>query len=285
MSSLKTNVIEYLFTFKYLKEGKSIMTLDDIVEAIEYCNKKYKPSKPLSTRNPANFFKDFVRGGNSSKNWPATVAGHKMTGKQVTGGSQVFEFIPFKLGQSEAFPDLFRPTDKTMEVPVQTVSLSRESKRLGRQDESWLIQTAIKLNIVEQHLATMSLVEVIEVYHLQTSIKLLKTEIDTLYFAHYIDLDSSGAGLPGTALVTCEAKQEKDPILSDQVIQQVQAAFAQNLGIDSVIPIALKSIKGRGIYVVEFEKVVRSKKDMLEELIVSSEAVYNLVPAIKGINI
>ena len=110
MASQKTKVFEHLFD-KYWDEAsgsltKSLMSLVDVAQAIRDCNQAY--GSTLSDRNPANFLKDFLRGGNASKNWPASVAAKQYTGVQMTGGGDSFEFIPYRSGQTEPFPDAFK---------------------------------------------------------------------------------------------------------------------------------------------------------------------------------
>lgn len=70
---------------------------------------------------------------------------------QRTGTGDAFEFIRFNAGQTEPFPDSFRMPDNPPTYPVQSLSLPIVTKRLGRRDESWLIQTAVNLRIVESH--------------------------------------------------------------------------------------------------------------------------------------
>ncbi|WP_227271900.1 hypothetical protein [Roseobacter weihaiensis] len=105
MASQKTKVIEYLFNKFWDPSSNSLMTLSDVKSAIQDCNRNHGTN--LSDNNPANFMKDFLRGNNSSRNWPATVAAQRYTALQRTGSGGVFEFVRYAPGQTEAFPDLF----------------------------------------------------------------------------------------------------------------------------------------------------------------------------------
>ena len=167
MPSEKTIIIEYLFG-KHWDEAtcalqKSVMTLGDISDAIRKCNATKGTS--LSDRNPANFMKDFMRGNSASKNWPEALAALRYTAVQRTGTGDGFEFIQFSPNQSELFPDSFRMPEDAPRYLVQSISLPLVTKSLGRRDESWLIQTAITLRIVETHFAIGSDIPMLELTH------------------------------------------------------------------------------------------------------------------------
>jgi hypothetical protein len=162
------------------------------------------------------------------------------------------------------------------------------TKSLGRTDESWLIQVAVQLKVLETHFANLSQAGVVELTHLQTGVKLNRTEIDSLFLA----VTDGPEGRRTNALVTCEAKQQKDPILGSQVIEQVASAYASvknlDLKIESVIPIALKALRDRAaIYVAEFEPWTAEEAAVPEaerkDLVVSCSAVYRLTPPVPGI--
>lgn len=248
------------------------MSLDDVKLAIRACNALDGMNR--SDRNPANFLKDVVRSRNASAIWPPEVAALRYTGVQRTGTGDSFEFVPFAPGQTEPFPDLFRPTPQTPQLDLQSVSMSLASKNLGRRDEAWLIQTAVNLRVIEQHLATASALDILQVSHLQMTVKLRATEIDAVYLAEL--------GTGGSAIVTCEAKQGSERILVDQIVNQVRAAFGTT---DSplVIPMAIRSVRNVGIHVLEFEPVARDEIGGYGAPILATEAVYRLVPSVKGI--
>ena len=279
MPSEKTQVIEMLF-FKHWDANtaslmKSLMSLEDVSQAIRECNALRGTT--LSDRNPANFMKDFMRGSHASKNWPQAVADLRFTAVQRTGTGDVFEFIPYAPGQTEPFTDAFKITDAAPRYPVQSISLPLVTKMLGRTDESWLIQAAINLRIVETHFAVGSAIPMLELSPLQMSIKLRQTEIDALFL-----------GVMDTAqghqqvIITCEAKHYKDPFIPQQIINQVQAAF-EATSVPVVIPIGLKAIRNVGFYVTEFQAVKREDAATLTELHLASHAVYELKPPVKGI--
>ncbi|MEQ8898522.1 MAG: hypothetical protein RID23_15655 [Roseovarius sp.] len=242
--SQKTKVIEHLFD-KHWDDAtgtldKTLMSLVDVKEAIRDCRKFY--GTELSDGNAANFLKDLLRGKNASKNWPASVAAREYTGIQRTGEGQCFEFIPYRPGQTEPFPDEFKVRRDAPRFPVQSISLPLVTKSLGRSDETWLIQTAINLRVVETHFAVNPAFPLLELSHLQMGIKLRKTEIDALFLGKIGDPKR-----PDSVLVTCEAKQAKDPLIPSQIINQVQAAFLA-AEVDIVIPIGLRTMKGIGYY-------------------------------------
>ena len=251
MASQKTVVVDHLWDV-LSESGRTVATFKDVGDAIRFCNKNH--NNTLKADNPANFMKDLLRGGHASRNWPERLKSLKITGRQVTGEERIFEFIHYPEGQAEPFPNPFEPTGSEIEIVIQSLSIPLATKSLGRQDESWLVQVAVQLRVLETHFANLSDVGVIEVTHLQTGVKLNRTEIDSLYLA----IVAIGDGARVNALVTCEAKQQKDPILESQIVQQVASAYASvkslDLNIDLVIPVALKSLKGKAsIYVAEFE--------------------------------
>ncbi|BDI29205.1 hypothetical protein CCAX7_12560 [Capsulimonas corticalis] len=153
------------------------------------------------------------------------------------------------------------------------------SRLLARSDEAWLFQTAVKLRLVETHLALMSPHDIVQVDHLMMAVKLHKTEIDAIFLAH-----EGPVTRPQPILVTCEVKGKRDDILEDQIISQTEAASKIiNIGHKYIIPIAMKAVGLSEIYVVEFEKVHISSAATLTSLIVSSEATYKLIPTVPGI--
>src|SRR6185295_1940180 len=135
--SKKPSVIEKLFNDKwdakhqYLK-GSSIVTLTEVAEAITAAGE-------LSSLNPANFFKDFIRNRSSAtKNWPQSVWKHGFTARQVTGDGNAFEFIKAPPGQSKPFPTSVGAYPRDPNAPkyiLQSVSLPLAARVLGRQDE------------------------------------------------------------------------------------------------------------------------------------------------------
>jgi hypothetical protein len=282
--SAKTKVIEHLFMTHWdAATGQltqSVMTMQDVLQAIEHCNNCF--GTKLSRRNPANFMKDIVRSAAASDHWPQELKTRGYTAKQRTGAGDVLEFVPYPPGCTEPFPDVYRPTAGTTRHKVESASMSLEAKKLGRADEAWSIQTAVKLRIIETHLAIYSSLPVVEVAHLQMSVKLRKAEIDGLFLARC-------ENPPGTlfnVIITCEAKQARERILEGQIIEQVRAAFATtatHLGVDTVVPIGIRVVKKIGFYVVEFAPVTRVAATTLHTLSVASEVLYELHPSVRGI--
>jgi hypothetical protein len=251
------------------------MTMADVQRAIHHCNREH--GTKLSDKNPANFMKDVVRGTGASKNWPEKLHLLGYTGVQTPGGGNVFEFRKYALGQTEPFPDTYSLRQETPTYVVQSVSMPLSAKALGRSDESWLIQTAINLRVIETHFAVASKVPVVQITHLQMSVKLRKTEIDAIFLAM---CEENGKQFP--AIITCEAKQARQRILDHQIIHQVQAAFEET-DVNTVIPLALLALRKRGFLIVEFERVTRAESENLMNLRIASRAAYELRPAVPGV--
>lgn len=281
--SKKTAVIEKMFFDRWdpvrNELTKSMMTFEDVRAAIVDFNVGKPPAEQLSPNNVANFMKDVVRGKSASRNWPTKLHEMAYTARQTPGEGNVFEFIKYPEGQGEAFPDEFIPTRDTRRIPVQSVSLPLQARKLGRGDEPWLIQTAINLKIVETHFAVASQLPVTQLTHLQMSVKLRRTEIDALFLAIVEATDGSTY----EALVTCEAKGPGERILEDQIVNQVRAAF-ETTHVNCVVPLGIRAIANEGLYVVEFAAVERSNVARLETLEIASAAVYVLQPPVPGIN-
>lgn len=279
MPSQKTLVIEHLF-FKHWDEkssslSKASMSLDDIAEAIRECREH---GVTLSDRNPANFLKDILRGGNASAKWPNSVAEKRYSAVQRTGSGECFEFIPYRPEQTEPFPDDFPVRPSAVRYPIQSTSIPLVTKSLGRSDETWHIQVAVQLRVVETHFAVAGTFPILELTHLQSGIKLRSTEIDALY------LGKTGSETdPRPVLVTCEAKQAADPLIPSQIMNQVRAAFEANKEVDVTVPIGLRAIKGVGFYVSEFMAVRREDAASLETLILASDTILELRPSVKGV--
>lgn len=251
------------------------MSLDDVAEAIRECRSR---GVTLSDRNPANFMKDLLRGGNTSRNWPESVTNRNYAAIQRTGEGECLEFIPFAHGQAEAFPDAFPIRLDADRYKVQSISIPLVTKSLGRSDETWLIQVAINLKVIETHFAVAGSFQFLELAHLQMGIKLRSTEIDALFLGQ-----AGSAKDSRPVLVTCEAKQAKDPLIPSQIINQVQAAFSATHDVETVVPIGLRAIKGVGFYVTEFEAVSKEDAGNLTALTLVSDAIFELQPRIKGI--
>ena len=282
-ASEKHHVIERIFDRLWDAPSQSltrtVVTMQDVVEAINWANANRGTN--LSNRNPANFMKDVVRGFGGSKMWPQRLRALRWTAEQRPGGSNVFEFIPYAQGQTDPFPNPFayRP-GITPDHEVQSLSIPVATKELGRNDETYLIQIAVKLAVVETHFALESphKTKVLQMHHLQTGIKLSISEIDSMYLATALGDDDR----PQQVVITAEAKKRGQRILEDQIKRQVAAAFRAMPLINRVIPIAMTSID-QGIYIAEFKHVDRPELTAFTELELVGEGFYKLVPRVKGI--
>lgn len=282
--SQKTIVIERIFDVLYDPEKekliRSVVTAKDLEDAKRYCNEHLGATIKLDS-NPFNFMKDIVRGKAAAKIWPDRVRKAGFVGEQLTGGGNIFEFVPITEGTLDSFDVDFRPTEETVTYPVQSLSLPLASKALGRTDESWLLQVAVNLRILETHFAVGEnrQIEATELNHLQMDIKLRKVQIDALYLAKYLP----NLSLPkGDALITVEAKQGNQRILIEQIARQVRAAFEATCN-NIVIPTAIAAIRNKGMYLVEFKAVHRAEIDKFDVPVFHRDALYILKPAVQGI--
>ncbi|MBN8691157.1 MAG: hypothetical protein J0L72_10280 [Armatimonadetes bacterium] len=282
----KSIIIESIFKMKYDPKAKvlsdPIVTLDEVAKGIEDFNADH-PNQKMSAKNPANFFKDFVRvRASAERNWPPYVLECGFTARQVTGNDACFEFVRIADGQSSAFPPVVfaSPGADTPRHAIESVSLPLASRRLGRSDEPWLIQVIARLRIVESHFSLVSKRSIRQLDLLQMSVKLAKTEIDALFLAH----EEVTPGTYREVIVTCEAKGRKDDILEDQILRQAKAPFGmRQVTQDIVIPIAVKCINPSEIYVVEFEPVERSSFAGIDNLTIASDSVFEIRPPVPGI--
>jgi len=286
MPSNKTTIIEAIFLA--LRDprtdtlSRSVVTLADVSKAIQRYNRGRPASQQMSTRNPANFFKDFIRNRQQANaNWPQTGLHSGFTARQVTGRGRCFEFTPLPAGQAQAFPTtaIPGPSPTTPRHKVESASLPLASRKLGRTEETWLTQVIVRLRVIETHIALFSARRIVQVDHLQMSVKLADTEIDALFLAveHTDDAQES-------ILITCEAKNFRDDLLEDQIIRQVNAVFrlaavTQNI----VIPMGVKVVGTSQIHVIEFEPILRSNASNVTSLAIASDAIYEISPPVPGI--
>lgn len=254
MASQKTTIFESLFRARW--DGKtltrSLVTLEEVVAAIKAHNAK-AGAKKISQKNPANFFKDFVRNVRAAeRNWPASVLAAGYTGEQRTGKGNSFEFVRLPSGQITAFSaksSVYPKNPATTKLAVaQTLSLPIMTKVLARSDENWLQSVSVDLHLPQIHLALhpQSSLSFVEVGHMQSNVKLRKTEIDGLYYGR-IDKDH-------VALITMEAKGHSDDILESQIMSQIEAVqnmkaiklLLATMGVSEadtvIIPMAMKLI-------------------------------------------
>jgi hypothetical protein len=319
MASKKTLVIELLFNdAKRWSHGvgsvmiNPVVTFDEVTDSISAYNAKHPAGPKLSTANPANFFKDFVRKGKSAEaNWPASVLTAGYTGEQKKGAGACFEFVKLPAGQTTAFAVAAATYPKNPETTklqvVQTLSVERLFKALARKDENWLQSLAVSIHIPHTHLALHpdSDIPLIHVGHMQSNMKLRKAEIDGLYMG----MLNKGREV---VLLTMEAKGDSDDILESQVIEQIEAirsldkvkSFLDEVGADiektRIIPMAMKLVDvsciaavpggdtfgaaGRKLlYLADYGQLpYRGAKPSL--LTPRAETMFDLRPAIKGIS-
>ena len=74
----KTEIIQSLFETRFntttKKLSSTVVTLEEVSAAINANNLAHPTLVPMSTRNPANFFKDFIRKHKSAnRNWPRRI--------------------------------------------------------------------------------------------------------------------------------------------------------------------------------------------------------------------
>ena len=89
--SEKPQVIERIFDQLWDAEKgtlrRTMVTMSDIKAAITWCNQHQGTT--LSTSNPANFFKDIIRGTSASAMWPTRLHELRWTAEQETGSGNV----------------------------------------------------------------------------------------------------------------------------------------------------------------------------------------------------
>jgi hypothetical protein len=268
----------------------SMILSSDIRKAMIDCDSK------LSTRNIQNFLKDFIRHPPCNPNWPASLVSKRYTARQVygkRGAEQVFEFIPYLADQTIPFPDIFGSEDIETVHPIESISLPSAARALGRKDESWLIQSCVHQRLIETHFALNSPLEVVDIFHLQNSVK-VTPEIDALFLISFKDGKSIKK-----ALVTFEAKRG-ELILPDQIKAQIakmghECKTKKDLSeIEFVIGMACKSEPKDGrrvIYLFELKPIAvgiaeafhTGKNAYQLEFERATQAAYEFKPPIRGI--
>lgn len=280
--SQKPYVIERIFDQLYDPAtgtlSKTVVTAPEIQEAKRWCNENRGTTIQLDS-NPYNFMKDIVRSSVGRQAWPQKIRDLGWVGRQCTGATSVFEFVPVDEEESDTID--FKPTESTPTFPVQSLSLPLASRQLGRKDEPWLLQVTVNLRVVETHFAVGEnrQIEALEVNHLQMDLKLRTAQIDALFLAKH-SLDDSDTH--GSVLITAEAKQGNQLILKEQIARQVREAFDATRN-DLVIPTAIVGVRNKGIYIVEFKAVHRSEAKDFKTPVFHRDAMFVLHPSVKGI--
>jgi len=293
-----TTIIEYIFDKRWDSKSGAVkgdlVTLTDVAQAIRRFNRK-NPSrrKPMSDRNPANFFKDFIRiTSSANRNWPKSVLTRGYTARQETGAGNSFRFVRLPPGHVSAFVEsesnYHQDPEKVCIFRIQSLSLDAKSRLLGRRDESWLMQVAAKLRLVQSHLALCSELSLIEVSELQQNLKQSGAEIDGLFLGKVTSYQSM--------LITVEAKGKTDDILQVQIAAQVTAAMkmksiqknleaiAGDVNEFYVLPMAMKVIRDSEVYIAEFEPVKYVKNRKITEVSLVRESVCQIIPSVEGIS-
>jgi len=296
----KTVIIEKIFDKRWNPRTRSLsndlVTVDDLREAIDRFDKKVpKGLKPFDARyNVYAFFKDFVRRTSSAnRNWPNSVLRRGYTAQQETGGGKSFRFIKLPAGQVTAFVELAttypRLEGRECRFRIQSLSLDFETRLVGfGGHESWLMQVAVQLKLVQSHLALCSEHKFLEVADLQQNIKQGGAEIDGLYL---------GRMTPDSAmLITLEAKGRKDDILETQIAAQVNAvmknkniqrnlaAIAGNTEEFYILPMAMKVIDDSVVYIAEYDAVRYQPNKLIKGVSLARESLCEMFPPVEGIS-
>ena len=300
MPSDKTVVVAELYRrYKAGDFPDGIVSSEHLVEAIDAVG------STLSKRNTANFLKDLLRSPALRENWPAEAIAERVFARQRYGERRVMQFYHYPEG-SDPFAPEFEPNNLTPIHSLQTASIPYLARSLGRSEETWLMQMAVQLRLVETQLALSSPTRLAarlrDVVHLQTGIK-TQPEIDGAWLATYGMFEGDEVM---NVLVTCEVKRHRERILVNQIREQVAKSFeiTANLTharIDAVKPLAITIVRhpyeGRTepmIFVIEFEHIGRSEYEAMDlgnnfealfelDLRPVSNALYRPVPAIPAL--
>lgn len=277
----KSVVFEYMFDSRWDESTQTIpdplFTLDDVLAAIEACNAN--DGKNRSTKNPANFFKDYTRKRRTAnQRWPQRIRDAGFTAVQRTGGGQSFEFVPLEDGK-DPFP-IVGDWEVAERILVQSLRMPLISKSLGRSDEAWLTQVAVKLNFIESYFAlSSSSRNIVEIDHLQMNAKLGPSEIDSVYrYVEEIDGDVQ------QGLILLEAKGISEDVSHDQLINSLKAGESMLSGdLKFLMSMALKVVKRSTVQVLEFEVVHQPNIQSTTALELQHEAVIEVHPPVPGI--
>lgn len=311
MATLKTEIIKSIFEDTSRWQGPSlirpVVTLAEVQKAIETAN-SLPSAEPLSSRNPANFFKDFIRNiTNANLNWPKEVLAAGYTGVQRTGQGNSFEFIALPQGQTTAFATCTTdyPRDKfaASYLVAQTLSLPAANKAWGRADENWIQSIAADLYLPQQHLSVYAKnLGLVEVGHIQSNIKLSKTEIDSLYYGRLANGD--------LVLIPLESKGQRDDVLETQILDQIEAlkrlpavqvlinSFNLTVAQTWIMPLVIKIVpasccdplatsfvpEGTNLLYLAHFDILPLVSPQSPSLSVAGETLFDLRPGIPGIN-
>ena len=294
----KTTIIERIFDKRWNSKTRSLsndlVTIDDLRKAVDAFDKKVPLGlKPFGARyNVYAFFKDFVRRTTSAnRNWPESVLRRGYTARQETGGGKSFRFIKLPAGQVTAFSEPqagYPQLQGDRRFKIQSLSLDFETRLVGFWGhESWLMQVAVQLKLIQSHLALFSEHKFVEVVDLQQNIKQGRAEIDGLFLGRM----SSDTPM----LITVEAKGRKDDILETQVAAQVIAvmknknirknlpAIARNPEDFCILPMAMKVVEDSVLYIAEYEPVKYEPNGSIAGVRLVAESLCEIIPPVEGI--
>ena len=233
--------------------------------------------------NVWDFFKSFVRRtASANANWPPSVLARGFTAVQdVSRKGNCFRFERLPPGQTAAFLPLV-PLEGHPTYQVESASIPLASRQLGRNEETWLVQVAVRLRVIETHLTLFSPRNIVNVDHLQMSAKLGGAEIDALFLA--VEECEGSSERRRELIVTCEAKGPHDDIIEEQICRQVSTISRQRaVSQEFILPLAVKVIGRSRLLVGEFDVVPRAQAATLQSLSLVSAAIYELVPPVPGI--
>lgn len=287
MPSKKSGIFERLFEKRWNDAlgnlTEPIVNLEEVADEIVLFNAGKPKKQRLSQKNPANFYKDFTRKVRSAnRNWPVAIKSKRFTAVGLTGESRCFKFIPIPSSREEPFVDVFPAiSDEQGSHRVSSASLPLAARQLSRGDEPALIQTLVRLRVIETHMALFSPLRqrIVQVDHLQNSVKLRDSEIDALFLA----VIKNDNGSNQNVLITCEAKQRGEDLMLEQISRQPLAAFDSTSGYDMVVAIGARSYAPSKIQIVEFQPVFRNSFHENDPLDLAGSNIYVLEPAVDGI--
>lgn len=287
-TSDKTWVIERIFNQLYDEESKTltrdVVTFEDVLVAIREQN-ALKGKEVLSDRNPANFFKDFPRRASSAnKNFPKSVFERGYTAEQVVGDGRSFRFVPIAEGQTVPFPEDQVPglDMEAKKFQVQSLSISRAAKDLGREDENWAVQVVVNAKVVETHFALNSKRKVLQVDFLQSGVKLRHSEIDALFL---LTEEGEKEGEVTYSVATCEVKGAQEQATTSQLIRQPQAYLTPDAKHEVAVPMYIQALGDGSVRVIEFEEFNKTdaSEKTADDLKASSVSIVELLPHVQGL--
>lgn len=243
MASQKNIVFERLFN----KNGYGVVTLTDVDIAIREMNTEL--GSTLSTKNVANFYKDYTRvARRANNNWPASLRSRRVTARKADRSGECFEFVEWPASLNDPFVDDITPKPNTPTEPL-AVSISARFRRQGCRDESYIASLADKIGLFSYFLQTLDITEV-ETVHFG---KKARAEIDVIICGR----DTiSGEDI----LVAVEVKSHTESIVMGQLAAQSAACakMAAERNINAYYMVAMKPVRtdgGCGIFICASQKL------------------------------